>query len=215
MRLLNRLGPFAVLAAGPVLVTDLPPTHVVEGVVATILALAMLGPLIAVSLSPGRARRGSLVGGADRRRPWLIAFGTTLFASLLRVIDASTPNVRLVMLVAGAAIAVALTIDVLALFKLRRGLAGAERLRLRTESSPPVDASTATYDFGLGDEELEELAPPPAIYRERERVVRVVRGSRATAEQALLHWIAFDVAIVLPTLLTLAAATHAAHMYAY
>jgi hypothetical protein len=215
MRLLNRLGPFAVLAAGPLLVGGLPPTHVVEGVLAVILALAMVVPLVVVTVSPGRARLGSLVDGADRRRPWLIALGTTLFSSLLRAIDTPTPMVRAVMFVAGAAIVLALTIDVLALVRLRRGLGGIARLRLRTDSSPPIDATTAIYDFGLGDEEREELAPPAAIYRERERVVRVVRGSRAAAEQALLHWIAFDAAIVLPTLVTLAAAMQAAHMYAY
>jgi hypothetical protein len=215
MRQLNRLGPFAVLAVGPALVGGLPPAHFVEGALAMILAVAMLVPLVVVTVSPGRARRGSLVDGADRRRPWLIAIATTLFASLLRAVDASTPTVRAVMLVAGAAIAVALSVDVRARLRLRRGLAGAERLRERTPDSPPIDAATAIYDFGLGDEEQEELAPPAAIYRERERVVRVVRGSRAAAEQALLHWIAFDVAILLPTLLTLAAATQAAHMYAY
>ncbi|HEX9103706.1 MAG TPA: hypothetical protein VF997_15960, partial [Polyangia bacterium] len=150
------------------------------------------------------ARRGSLVGGADERRPWLSAFGSTLVALLLRF-ETPTPSVRAAMLVAAGAIACGLFADVRALVRLGRAMAGAERLRLRTADSPPLATSTAIYDFGVGDEEREELAPPAAIYRERERVVRVVRGSRAAAQRALFHWIAFDVAVALPTLLTLAA----------
>ena len=195
------IGPFVVLAAGPVVVSGSTPEHAIEGLLATFVALAMVVPLVAVGVRPGRARPGSLVGGADRRRPWLIAFASTLFMSLLRF-DSPTPAVRAAMLGAAAAIAVGLAVDVRALVRLRRAMAGAERLRPRTAESPPIDGRTAIYDFGVGDSEREELAPAAAVYRERERVVRVVRGSRAAAERALFYWIAFDIAVALPTLLT-------------
>jgi uncharacterized membrane protein YhaH (DUF805 family) len=209
----RRIGPFAVLAAGPVVVSGSTPEHAIEGLLATFVALAMVVPLVAVTVRPGRARPRSLVGGADRRRPWLIAFASTLFVSLLRF-DSPTATVRAAMLVAAAAIAGGLAIDVRALMRLRRAMAGAERLRLRTAESPPIDARTAVYDFGVGDGEREELAPAAAVYRERERVVRVVRGSRAAAERALFYWIAFDIAVALPTLLTLAAVS-ATRIYPY
>jgi len=207
------IGPFVVLAAGPVVVSGSTPEHAIEGLLATFVALAMVVPLVAVTVRPGRARPGSLVGGADRRRPWLIAFASTLFVSLLRF-DSPTPTVRAAMLVAAAAIAVGLAVDVRALVRLRRAMAGAERLRLRTAESPPIDARTAIYDVGVGESEREELAPAAAVYRERERVVRVVRGSRAAAERALFYWIAFDIAVALPTLLTIAAVS-ATRIYPY
>jgi hypothetical protein len=203
-KIANRLGPFAVLAAGPVLVGGLPLSHVAEGVVATLVMLGMMVPLVSIMLHPGTARPTSIVGGVDRRRPWLIAFSSLLFMLLLRY-DSATTAVRAAMLVAGAAIALGLASDVRALMRLGRAMAGAERLRLRTFDSPPIDATTAIYDFGVGDDEREELGPPVAIYRERERVVRVVRGSRRAARLALGQWIAFDVAVVLPALLTIAA----------
>jgi len=213
MRIANRLGPFAVLAAGPILVGGVPFTHVAEGVVATLVMLGMLVPIVALNLHPGEARPHSLVGGADRRRPWLIAFGSLLFMLLLRF-DSATTAVRVAMLGAGAAITLALIEDLRGLFGVGRAMAGAERLRLRTPESPPIDGETALYDFGLGDEEREELAPPAAIYRERERVVRLVRGSRAAARRALGQWIAFDVVMVLPALVTIAALL-AVHIYPY
>jgi hypothetical protein len=215
MRLLNRVAPFLLLAAGPVIVGALPPPKYAEGIFATLLSLAMLAPLSVVTKNPGRARRGSIVDGADRRRPWLIALGTTLFVLLLRAIDGPEPTARTAMLVAGGGMLWLLSLDARALFRLGRGLAGAERLRVRTADSPPIDAGTTIYDFGLGDDELEELAPAAAMYRERERVVRVVRGSQATARRAMLHGVVFDVAVALPTVLTLAAALSVAHMYAY
>lgn len=211
--LANRLGPFALLAAAPFVVAGMPPAHLIEGVLATLLTAAMMVPLVAVTLHPAAARRGSLVGAAERRRPWLIAFATTLFMSLLRF-DSPTPTVRATMALAGGALALGLAADVRALWRLMRGLAGARWLQLRTAASPPLDAHTVVYDFGVGDEEREELAPPAAIYRERERVVRVVRGTRGSAQRALLRGIAFDVAIVLPTLLTLALVT-AIDVYPY
>ncbi len=201
--LAKRSGPIAALAAGPIVAAS-GADHAVEGALALLLALGMLGPLIVVTLRPGTARAGSIVAGADARRPWLIAFGTTLFALLVRY-DSPTTTVRLTMLVAAIAVAVALSADLRALVRLARAMSGAERLRLRTPASPPIDTATAFYDFGVGDEEREELAPPAAIYRERERVVRVVRGSRAEALRVLFYWIAFDVAVALPTLLTVGA----------
>ena len=208
----RNIGPFAVLGAGPVVV-GAGGHHGIEAMVATLATLAMVVPLVAVSARPGNARAGSLVAAADRRRPWLIAFASTLFVSLLRF-DSPTTLVRGAMIVAAAAIAVGLAADLRALLRLRVALAGAERLRLRTPTSPPIDAATVVHDFGVGDEEREELAPPAAVYRDRERVVRVVRGSRAAAERALFYWIAFDVAVALPTLLTLAAVS-ATRIYPY
>jgi hypothetical protein len=209
----HRLGPFAVLAAGPFVVGGATFEHAVEGVLALLLTVGMMVPLVAVTLHPGRARPRSLVGGADRRRPWLIACAAMLFMLLLRF-DSPATSVRLAMALAAGAIVLGLVADARALWRLMRGMAGGERLRPRTADSPPLDARTAVYDFGVGDEEREELAPPAAIYRERERVVRVVRGSRAAAQRAMLQWIAFDVAVALPTLLTLAAVT-AIEIYPY
>ena len=75
-------------------------------------------------------------------------------------------------------------VDIIALLRLRRGV-GVERLRVRTPTSPPIDRATVIIDFGLGDGEQQELAPPAAAYRERDRVVRVARGSLSDARRAL------------------------------
>lgn len=215
MRSLNRVGPFAVLAAGPLLVGGLPFTHVAEGVLATMLAVGMAALLAAIVMRPGIARPGTVVELADRRRPWLTAFGALLFMSLLRF-DSPSTAVRVAMLVAGVAVAGSLIIDVRALLRLGRFVrADRARMRPRTGESPPLSPSTVVYDFGFGDGEREELAPAVAMYRERERVVRVVRGSAATAMRSLRHCIAFDLAVGLPPLVAFAAAIAALRIYPY
>jgi hypothetical protein len=215
MRSMNRVGPFAVLAAGPLLVGGMPFTHVVEGVLATMLAIGMAALLAAVVMRPGIARRGTVVELADRRRPWLVVSGALLFMSLLRL-DSPSTTLRVAMLVAGVVIAATLLLDVRALVRLQRFIrADGTRLRPRTEDSPPIGAATQVYDFGFGDGEREELAPALAIYRERERVVRVVRGSAATARESLLQCVAFDLAVGLPPLAALAAILWAMRIFPY
>jgi hypothetical protein len=105
--------------------------------------------------------------------------------------------------VVGGAIVLVLIADLGALLRLRRLLADDRTLRPRTADSPPVDSATDVLDFGVGAEEREELAPPRAVYRERERVARLVRGSRRDAQRALAHLIAFDLVVVVPALAVL------------
>jgi hypothetical protein len=209
MRWLNRVGPFAVLAAGPIAVAATPPGRPVEGVLGAVLAFALLLPLADASRTIGRARPGSLVDGADWRRPWLIALSAALLVLPLGV--GAPAMIVPALLLTGGAITIVLAIDVRALVRLRRGLAGSERLRARTADSPPIDGATAVYDFGLGDGEREELAPPAAIYRERERVLRIVRGSHAEAQRALVRGIVLDVIVPLPGVIALAGVLAAYH----
>jgi hypothetical protein len=97
-------------------------------------------------------------------------------------------------------IAALLLVDVRALLRLHRGLARPEALRPVTPASSPPDRATLIVDFGLGDETREELAPAAAVYRERERVVRLVRGSLPAARGALARGVAFDLLVLLPSL---------------
>jgi hypothetical protein len=53
----------------------------------------------------------------------------------------------------------------------------------------------------VGEGELVELAPSPAVYREPERVLRLVRGSLPAARRALAHGIAFDLFVLVPSLI--------------
>ncbi len=214
MRSWNRVGPVALLAAGPFIVSGLTAGELAVGVLATIVPLALAVPVLQIGGIAGRARPGSLVDRADRRRPWLVALGALLLLSLMRF-DSPVNAVRVTQLLASGALVAVLAYDVRALLLLRPGVERAGRLRPRTPDSPPIDARTVVRDFGLGDEELEELEPPAAIYRERERVVRVVRGSRPAAVRALVGWIVFDLALGLIVLLVTAAALGAEHMYAY
>jgi hypothetical protein len=195
MRWLERTGPYALLATGPFIVATSPPGRPVEGVIGGIFALAMLLPLLDMTRIVGRARRGSLVDGMDRRRPWQVALTGTVLVLLLGL-GAPTAAVPAVMALGLAATVALFVVDVRALVWLRRGLAAEARLRPRTAESPPVERTTAIYDFGVGTEEREELAPAVAMYRERERVVRLVRGSHAEAKRALARGIALDIALI-------------------
>jgi hypothetical protein len=203
------IGPLAVLAAGPLLVGGLPPAHVAEAILATLVAAGMLAPLGDVMRIAGRARSGSLVDAADRRRPWVVALATTLMLLMLRLPTrlepATSPMTGALVVVIGAIVLVLLA-DLVALLRLRRLLADGRGLRSRTPESPPVDRVTNVLDFGVGDGDREELAPPRAVYRERERVVRLVRGSRRDAERVLRRSIVFDLAVLVPTLVLLGAA---------
>ena len=212
---LNRVGPFAVLAVGPLMVGGLPFTHVAEGVLATIVAVGIAALLAVIVMRPGLARRGTVVELAERRRPWLVAFGALLFILLFRLETPSTA-VRLGMLVSVVAVAASLASDVRALLQLRRFVrTDGGRLRPRTGESPPLSPTTVIYDFGFGDEEREELAPAVAMYRERERVVRLLRGSAATARESLAHCVAFDLAVGVPPLVALGAILSALRVFPY
>jgi hypothetical protein len=160
--------------------------------VATLFAAGVLLPLGRLMCETVPARPGSIVGAASRRRALLIALGgsaMTLFvASGAQVVAC----LMLAVLVAGIAL------DLHALVAVARPLAAVERLRRRTPSSPPTDGETEILDYGIGEEELEELGPSALVYRERERVVRLVRGSPAAARRALLIFILFDVGVALP-----------------
>jgi hypothetical protein len=215
MRVLNRVGPFVVLAAGPLLVSGLPFAHFAESLLATIVAAGIAVLLAAVVMRPGIARRGTVVALADFRRPWVVSFGALLFMMLLRF-DTPSTAVRIAMIVAAIAIAALLAVDARALVQLRRFVrVDSGRMRPRTEESPPLGPATVVYDFGFGDGEREELAPAVAMYREREQVLRVVRGSAATARQALLHCVGFDLAVGLPPLVALGAIVAALRIYPY
>jgi hypothetical protein len=194
----NRIGPFVLLALAPAVVWVTPPQNAVAGIVAIIGAVGMLLPLREVVIAPRLARAGSLVDDAARRRPWLIALAAALFHLTLRIGEPSAV-LSVARLVVAGALTLIVALDVRALVRLGRGLVGSARLRPRTSSSPPVDDHTVVHDFGLGEEEEEELAPPAAVYRERERVVRLVRGSRQAATSALAQSIALAIAAALPT----------------
>ena len=211
---LHRAGPLALLVFTLFLVAGVTFGQLTATTLAAIVVLAMVMPIVELGKIAGRARAGSLVDGADRRRPWLVALAGALLMSLLRF-DSATPLLYAGQLAIGIAIAVMLGLDLVGLFQLRRGLVGGARLQPRSAVSPPIDGATIVYDFGVGDEELEELAAPVAVYRERERVVRVVRGSRRAAVHALVGWIVFDVAVALITLAVFAATVCAPELYPY
>jgi len=183
-------------------------------ILATIVTVALVMPIFELGKIAGRARAGSLVDAADRRRPWLVGLAGALLMSLLRF-DSTTPLLLAEQVAVGLAIVVMLGLDLAGLARLRHGLVGRSRLRARTAASPPIDATTSVYDFGVGDEELEELQPSSAVYRERERVVRVVRGSRRAAVHALAGWVVFDVAAALIVLVAFVAVVFAPAVYPY
>jgi len=143
-----------------------------------------------------------VVRGADRRAVWLATWVVMALASAVPVPGVSRYGAcsAVLPLVSAAFILILLALDLGALLKvggLRARVAGTRPASPEAEAEAGEESSAKvvpTVDFGFGDEERVEIAPPGAVYRDRERPLRVFRGSLEKARAALGWAIFTDVA---------------------
>ena len=141
-------------------------------------ALFFFAPLVVVVLAArrrvGRARRGSVADGSDRRRAWFrTAAAITIAAWLLRLAPWAETRGWLVAAISTTAGLVWIWLaDLVALAGLFRSIRGAER------SVDPVDVDHGPVtDLGIGEERWLCSGARAHPYRSTERVTRVLRGA--------------------------------------
>jgi hypothetical protein len=155
----------------------------------------------------GRARVGSIVDRADRRA---VFCATGAVSSLAFLFTSQIPlGSGTFIITPSLALAVCalllLAIDVRALLGACAALKESVAVTLADAPATPAPEKrgprATVVDFGLGDEEVEEVAHEGAAYREQKRTLRVFRGSAEQAQDALAWMIAADVtALVLACL---------------
>lgn len=147
-------------------------------------AIALIPVIAALTFAAhrtARARPGSLLHAVDARGPWLVValvcglapLGVSLSPALriFRATAFTSGSLGVLALVIVAATAALDLVDWLRAARLSRFL---PRLVARTEHSLPCDD---IVDFGLGSEELEEVARGAHGYRSIARPSRIVLGS--------------------------------------
>jgi hypothetical protein len=158
-------------------------------------ALPFVPALLLVSFAArlvARARRGTVVHGADRRGPWVASFAAIAVASLVAIPFAQRYPASLVPALAAFCattltvwLAGAFALDVVAWARVARLAGAAVRLRPAGPGAIRPPRGARVVDLGLGDELAEEVIAPAAAYRGVERVVLTVRGAPTRARSAL------------------------------
>lgn len=139
-----------------------------------------------------RARLGSLVAGSDRRAVWgilTLALAVTTLEALPDWEAALRGDLAAPLFVPAALVAAAVV--TLAILRADRRAAHEARAAVAAGGSTEdpaaelEEAAAARLDLGLGEERLARFARGAAAYRQRERVVSLVRGSPPLALTAL------------------------------
>lgn len=155
-----------------------------------------IGATVWAARVAGRARPGSLVDGVSRRAVWAAVVGSVALACAMVWSSASDerrfygpprdggigPVVTILLCVAAILL---LAADAAALVRTRLAAADLARMVDAAESDPVEPAAASVLDLGLGAASHVEKAPSPTVYRARERVLRIIRGSPAEAEKAI------------------------------
>lgn len=188
----------------------------IAGLICAIPFVPALSAVAFVARRIGRARLGSIVDRADRRAVFCATLVVASLASVLTPTGALGPGrVNIFRPLAAVAFAlILLAIDIGALVRACAALKQSIAVTLADTPLAPAPEKRARgatiVDFGLGDEEVEEVAHEGAVYREQKRTLRVFRGSAAQAQDALAWMIAADVtALVLVCLSLLRGVEHA------
>lgn len=164
-------GAAAALACDPTLT----PAGLFAGATVALLMLPVLSAIARFAHRALRSRERSLVGGIDRRAPWLAASVALSIAASAGTIAAFTMNRRWVrhyvelvavpLVVAGVAAAIAVavyTLDALTASRAHRAVAAQQRLR---QGSGPASTTAATVDIGVGNATWIEGAECVESYR--------------------------------------------------
>lgn len=162
------------------------------GFVCALPFVPVLAIIVLAARRVGRARPGSVVDRSDRRGVWVATMAATALATVVVAPHGEALHgVPFWISFAGALGAVALTAyDLVERRRVGRPVVLEGPLRPRapapaTTVAVEVPAGAELHDVGLGDATFEELAPSSQPYRSSERVLRVHRGSRARAREAL------------------------------
>jgi hypothetical protein len=164
------------------------------GFVCALPFVPVLAVIVLAARRVGRARAGSVVDRSDRRGVWVATMAAIALATV--AVAPHGESLRGVPFwIALSCTEVALALTILDLVERRRVgrpvvLSGPLRPRAPASQETPDDeagvaAHVEVYDAGLGEATFEELAPAPQPYRSTERVLRIHRGSRALAREAL------------------------------
>jgi hypothetical protein len=164
------------------------------GFVCALPFVPVLAVIVLAARRVGRARLGSVVDRSDRRGVWVATMAAIALATVaVAPHGEALRGVPFWIALSATEVALALTVlDLVERRRIGRPVILGGPLRVRAASSPAApddDAELGThvevYDAGLGDATFEEMAPAPQPYRSTERVVRIHRGSRALAREAL------------------------------
>lgn len=143
----------------------------------------------------GRARPGSLVDGADRRAVWVAAAAAIALGTLAALPDwtilpgMSRPSLsisRALGAAAATAIAALLLCDGVGLLRAWRAQGELKQMRPCAPDEPGLSWARRQLDLGLGYEAAASVMPAAGIYREHDRVLKVIRGDAGAASRALL-----------------------------
>lgn len=185
--------------------------HVQVEALGTALVLLPLLALLAWSgRRTSRARPGSLLAAVDTRAPWTIVAAVVGVAPLavgestaLRYFASSAYATAALAGLALVVVVVSAALDLVDLARATQLARRGERLVPRSEGSPTCEH---VDDFGLGDEEREELDARTSGYRQASRPVRVVLGSETQVLPLLRRsaWMSVGLAVGTSVILTLA-----------
>jgi hypothetical protein len=142
----------------------------------------------------GRAPKGSIVDGADRRGVWRATALIIACASLLTLAGHQSWRAQLACTAGFLIATVIAAIDLAARHKLLRISAMLTRFRPHDPARHPEQSPAAgTIEIGLGDERFDEIAVAESPYREADRVVRTVVGDPVRSSGALKSALMYDV----------------------
>lgn len=159
------------------------------GAVCAVPFLPALGAVAFMARRIGRARPGSIVDQADRRAVFRVTLVVAAVASMLSPppFPGHGSALGAVPFVVTGLLLILLALDVRAFVRV-----GSLKARVGAISAPAAERpdrapDTSVTDFGLGDEEAEEIAQRGAVYRDHARTIHVFRGSASRA-RAELAW---------------------------
>jgi hypothetical protein len=171
------------------------------GAICAVPFIPALGAVAFAARRVGRARPGSIVDQADRRAVFRAALTVASLATVIPLpgIEPSGCTAIVFPLAASAILLMLLGHDAGAFVRL-----GTLEARLAAIPEPAPFASppcrgpgVVVVDFGLGLDEVEEISPAGAVYRERDRATCVFRGSADRARAVLLRGLAEGAAALL------------------
>lgn len=198
----------------------------INGALSAVAFLPVAALVLAAARRAQRARRGSIVAGADRRAIWGILTTALAVMTLAALPDwpASTarlpigdagivpaPTVALGLVLASGILLLVLTIaDAIAVWRVRRAAADAVAPRGDAEEIDARAEGISHVDLGLGDETFARLAQRGPVYRSHERALALVQGDPAEARAALYGAVArgvLGIAVVTAVIAAHSAAT--------
>jgi hypothetical protein len=150
------------------------PAYGVFGGVLSLLFLVPLPIVAAVHGPSARSRPGSIIHSATKRAVWVTTAAAICALTVLPLLPSTHgemwPIATGILTAGGVVLAALLVIDGQQMRDLRR--LAARKTTMRTTAGAPAE----TLDYGVGDDEVEELEPAASAYRSADLVGRVHLG---------------------------------------